>query len=344
MPNYFDYISESAAKYDEPEFIEEGVTDSFNETIADMDLYCFQESLVVGAIIVGAIALIGLLIVVIKKIINGSSSSGGMKKQAAKMEKVANDLSKKGIEEIRTGSAATQYINSSNFKSNEGPAETEAPKPVASEKPKSNVVVIEEVLCDANKEFVDILDVSTDNTTFVKAMKSIWRFAEGTIMYFEYAIAKKSGAAHKSAHMTDKWRNQTDENGNPKYEMADDFKYEDIFKPLGLPLREMHTCLVRKNIISIDAIRETAEKIKSYLIPETKAELKKLENTEKQLKRYGEDQNNTRAFQNKYQETKYRKNVADSNKFIANIETMNTRSIMWLEKCNGSARFVGVGA
>lgn len=343
MPNYFDYIKESAERYDEPEFVEESVTDSFNETIADMDLYCFQESLVVGAIIVGAIALIGLLIVVIKKIINGSSSSGGgMKKQAAKMEKVANDLSKKGIKEIRTGSAATQYVNSTNFKSNEEPAES--PKPAASEKPKSNVVVIEEVLCDASKEFVDILDVSTENTTFMKAMQSIWRFAEGTIMYFEYAIAKKSGAAHKSAHMTDKWRNQTDKDGNPKYEMAEDFKYEDIFKPLDLPLREMHTCLVRKNIISIDAIRETAGKIKSYLIPETKAELKKLETTERQLKRYGEDQNNTRAFQNKYQETKYRKNVADSNKFVANIETMNNRSIMWLEKCNGSARFVGVGA
>jgi hypothetical protein len=344
MPNYFDYISESATKYDEPEFIEEGVADSFNETIADMDLHCFQESLVVGAIIVGAIALIGLLIVVIKKIINGSSGSGGgMKKQAAKMEKVANDLSRKGVKEIRTGSAATQYINSTNFKSNEESAESS--KPVAqTEKAKSNVVVIEEVLCDANKEFVDILDTSTENTTFMKAMQNIWRFAEGTIMYFEYAIAKKGGAAHKSAHMTDKWRNQTDENGYPKYEMAEDFKYEEIFKPLDLPLREMHTCLVRKNIISIDAIRETAEKIKSYLIPETKAELKRLETTERQLKRYGEDQNNTRAFQNKSQETKYRKNVADSNKFVANIETMNTRSIMWLEKCNGSARFVGVGA
>lgn len=344
MPNYFDYISESAVKYDEPEFIEEEVTDSFNETIADMDLHCLQESLVVGAIVVGVVALIGLLIVVIKKIINGSSGSGGgMKKQAAKMEKAANDLSRKGVREIRTGSAATQYINSTNFKSNEKPAE--APKPAAqTEKPKSNVVVIKEVLCDASKEFVDILDVSTENTTFMKAMQSIWRFAEGTIMYFEYAIAKKNGVAHKSAHMTDKWRNQTDENGNPKYEMSEDFKYEDIFKPLNLPLREMNTCLVRKNIISIDAIRETAEQIKGYLIPNTKAELKKLETTERQLKRYGEDQNNTRAFQNKSQETRYRKNVADSNKFVVNIETMNTRSIMWLEKCNGSARFVGVGA
>ena len=344
MPNYFDYINEGAEKYDEPDFIEESVNDAFNDTIADMDLYCFQESLVVGAIVVGVLALIGILIAVIKKIINGSSGSGGgMKKQAAKMEKVANDLSRKGVREIRTGSAATQYINSSNFKSNEEPVET--PKPTAqTEKPKSNVVVIEEVLCDASKEFVDILDVSTKNTTFVKAMRSIWRFAEGTIMYFEYAIEKKSGAAHKSKHMTDKWRNQTDENGVPKYRMSEDFKYEDIFKPLDLPLREMNTCLVRKNIISIDAIRETAENIKVYLIPETKAELKKLETTERQLKRYGEDQNNTRAFQDKSQETRYRKNVADSNKFVVNIETMNTRSIMWLEKCNGSARFVGVGA
>ena len=344
MPNYFDYISDGCERYDEIGFIEESVNDTFNDTIADMDLYCFQESLLVGTIVVGALALIGILIAVIKKIINGSSGSGGgMKKQADKMEKVAKRLIQKGVNEIRTGSAATQYINSSNFKTNEELAE--APKPVAqTEKPKSNVIVIEEVLCDGSKEFVDILDVSTENTTFMKAMKSIWRFVEGTIMYFEYAIAKKSGAAHKSKHMPDKWRNQTDENGNPKYENENDFKYEDIFKPLDLPLREMNTCLVRKNIISIDAIRETAEKIKSNLIPETKAELKRLETTERQLKRYGEDQNNTRAFQNKYQEQKYRKNAADSNKFIVNIETMNTRSIMWLEKCNGSARFVGVSA
>lgn len=341
MPNYFDYINESAVRYDEPEFVEESVNDSFNETIADMDLHCFQESLIVGAIIIGAVALIGLLIVIMKKIINGSSGgNGGMKKQAAKMEKTVNDLSRKGVREIRTGDAAREFINSSNFK--RGDKSIEETKPVPTNASTSKVIQIEEVLCDGNKEFVDILDVNTADSPFMKAMESIFRFVEGTRMYFDYAIAKKDGRTKGARHMPDKWRTGTDESGKRKY--ADEvkgFKYEDIFEPLNLPLREMNTCLVRKNIISIDSIRDTVGKIKNWLIPEAKAALNKLNDTERKLKKYGEDGNDNRAFQNKMQESKYRKNVADSNKFVQNSEIMNNRSILWLEKCNGSARFVG---
>jgi hypothetical protein len=105
MPNYFDYISESAAKYDEPEFIEEEVTDSFNETIADMDLYCFQESLVVAGVIVGIAALIGLLITFIKKIIDHFSTS------TSTVDKKVKELEKAGVNTIATSTERTTTDN-----------------------------------------------------------------------------------------------------------------------------------------------------------------------------------------------------------------------------------------
>lgn len=100
MPNYFDYISEAADRYEEPEFIEESVNDSFNETIADMDLYCFQESLLVGAIVVGALALIGILLKVVSKIIRGTSSSSGLKLQNKTMKKAVDSIKSSGVETI----------------------------------------------------------------------------------------------------------------------------------------------------------------------------------------------------------------------------------------------------
>lgn len=100
MSNYFDYISESAERYDEPEFIEESVNDSFNETIADMDLYCFQESLLVGAVVVGTLALIGILLKVISKIIKGTSSSSGLKNQNKTMKKAVDSIKRSGVDTI----------------------------------------------------------------------------------------------------------------------------------------------------------------------------------------------------------------------------------------------------
>lgn len=82
MTNYFDYISEAADRYDEPEFIEESVNDSFNETIADMNLYCFQEGLGTVAAVLGAAAILGLLIAIIRKIVNSLSSSTKTAKKA----------------------------------------------------------------------------------------------------------------------------------------------------------------------------------------------------------------------------------------------------------------------
>ena len=82
MANYFDYISEAADRYEEPEFIEESVNDSFNETIADMDLYCFQEGLGTVAAVLGAAAILGLLIALIHKIVSSLSSSTKTAKKA----------------------------------------------------------------------------------------------------------------------------------------------------------------------------------------------------------------------------------------------------------------------
>lgn len=82
MPNYFDYISDGAERYDEPDFIEESVNDTFNETIADMDLYCFQEGLGTVAAVLGAAAILGILIALIHKIVNSLSSSTKTAKKA----------------------------------------------------------------------------------------------------------------------------------------------------------------------------------------------------------------------------------------------------------------------
>lgn len=107
MPNYFDYISESAERYDEPEFIEESVNDSFNETIADMDLHCFQEGLGTVAAVLGAAALIGLLIVLVRKIIKSLGSS-------TKSAKEALDKAKKaGVEEIASSPSAPSHHGNS---------------------------------------------------------------------------------------------------------------------------------------------------------------------------------------------------------------------------------------
>lgn len=105
MANYFDYISEAADRYDEPEFIEESVNDSFNETIADMDLYCFQESLVVAGAIVGIGALVGLLITFIKKIIDHFSTS------TSTVDKKAKELEKAGVNTIAASTERTTRDN-----------------------------------------------------------------------------------------------------------------------------------------------------------------------------------------------------------------------------------------
>lgn len=100
MPNYFDYISDGAERYDEPDFIEESVNDTFNDTIADMDLHCFQESLVVAGVVVGIAGLIALLIFLIKKILDGKGSTPGLKQQNKEMKKAVNDLRRSGVEAI----------------------------------------------------------------------------------------------------------------------------------------------------------------------------------------------------------------------------------------------------
>lgn len=142
MPNYFDYINESAERYDEPEYIESTVQESFDETIADMDLYCFQESLVVAGAVIGIAALIALLIFVIKKALDGRGGSGGLKQQNKKMKKAIDDLEKAGVEGIdcrpkggakseksdtdvspknrAVADADFEYLNSSRNKTNSG--------------------------------------------------------------------------------------------------------------------------------------------------------------------------------------------------------------------------------
>lgn len=140
MPNYFDYISESAERYEEPEFVEESVSDSFDETIADMDLHCFQESLIVAGAVIGIAALITLLIVVIKRALDGRGGSGGLKQQNKKMKKAIDALEKAGVEGVEcrpkgtgknddtdvspknraVGDADYAYLNSSKNKTNSG--------------------------------------------------------------------------------------------------------------------------------------------------------------------------------------------------------------------------------
>lgn len=128
MPNYFDYISESADRYNEPEFIEESVNDSFNETIADMDLHCFQEGLGTVAAVLGAAALIGLLIVLVRKIIKSLGSS-------TKSAKEALDKAKKaGVEEIASSpSAPSHHDNGGNGgSSNSTPTSEESTRVIQS--------------------------------------------------------------------------------------------------------------------------------------------------------------------------------------------------------------------
>lgn len=128
MPNYFDYIKESAERYDEPEFVEESVTDSFNETIADMDLYCFQESLVVAGIAVGIAGLIALLIFIIKKVINGSSSGSGLKHQNKQMKKDVEALKKAGVDAVDCRPNKSQESKPSSPKPSESNGETSKSK------------------------------------------------------------------------------------------------------------------------------------------------------------------------------------------------------------------------
>lgn len=127
MPNYFDYISESAERYDEPDFVEESVNDSFNETIADMDLHCFQEGLGTVAAVLGAAAILGLLIALIHKIVNSLSSSTKTAKKA--MDKAQ----KAGYTAIVSDPDAKSHHNNSGSEDNGGnndnaSAQASAPK------------------------------------------------------------------------------------------------------------------------------------------------------------------------------------------------------------------------
>ena len=137
MPNYFDYISEAADRYDEPGFIEESVNDSFNETIADMDLYCFQEGLGTVAAVLGAAAILGLLIALIHKIVSSLSSSTKTAKKA--MDKAQ----KAGFTAIVSApDAKSHHKNNDNMSSGSGtPTSTNTEPPSASAQastPKSN--------------------------------------------------------------------------------------------------------------------------------------------------------------------------------------------------------------
>lgn len=315
MPNYFDYISEAADRYDEPDFIEESVNDSFNETIADMDLYCFQESLLVGAIVVGALALIGLLIAILSKILKGSSSSAGLKTQTKKAEKALDSLKKKGITEIRTGSAATETIN--NAKSEQSGS-------------KNNVVVIEDTICDRRSNVLNMINIRGDK--FSGAIDKIGRFISGTMLYFDYAILKKGGSADNAKHMPDKFRTGRED---PDYT---GFKYEEIFEPLNLPT--IQECCIDREVKSIDALRQEVEDVKTILIPVIAENIDKLKKKERELKKVGE--NNERVFKNKASESKYRKNTGSMDKFYVSTKTIIDRNVIRLEEYNGSARFVGV--
>lgn len=108
MPNYFDYISESAERYDEPEFIEESVNDSFNETIADMDLYCFQESLLVAGAVVSIAALIGLIIALVKKMIDVFSNS------SKSIDKKMKNLEREGVTSIEVNNSVNNNVSTEN--------------------------------------------------------------------------------------------------------------------------------------------------------------------------------------------------------------------------------------
>lgn len=122
MPNYFDYISESAERYDEPDFVEESVNDAFNDTIADMDLYCFQEGLATVAAIIGGAAIIGLLIALIRKIISALSSTSGSAKKAFKEAKkagVETIVAKPGAKTHDNGGSASSATDSTGSTSTE---------------------------------------------------------------------------------------------------------------------------------------------------------------------------------------------------------------------------------
>lgn len=324
MPNYFDYINDGAEKYDEPDFMEESVNDTFNDTIADMDLYCFQESLLVGAIVVGALALIGILIAILSKILKGSSSSAGLKTQTKKAEKALDSLKKKGITEIRTGSAATETINNAKSKQSE---EESTPTPSTS---KNNVVVIEDVICDRRSNVLNMINIRGDK--FSGAIDKIGRFISGTLLYFDYAIQKKGGSADNAKHMPDKFRTGRED---PDYT---GFKYDEIFEPLNLPT--IQECCIDREVKSIDALRQEVEDVKTILIPVIAENIDKLKKKERELKKVGE--NKDRIFKNKAFESKYRKNTGSMDKFYVSTKAIIDRNVIRLEEYNGSARFVGV--
>lgn len=162
MPNYFDYISDGAERYDEPDFIEESVNDSFNDTIADMDLYCFQESFLVAGAVVGIAALIGLLIAFIKKIIEHFSTSTSV------VDKKAKELEKAGVNTI---AASTERTTA------------------------DNKTYTENGIKYVNKTAIEYVDFSKGEAQKIK--NHINELFENTTLYFTFVITSGSTSLNK---------------------------------------------------------------------------------------------------------------------------------------------------
>lgn len=226
MPNYFDYISDGAERYDEPDFIEESVNDTFNDTIADMDLHCFQESLVVAGVVVGIAGLIALLIFLIKKILDGKGSTPGLKQQNKEMKKAVNDLRRSGVQAINckpnttsvpasasapegnngraVSDADWEYVNNSRAKTNSGATDlnkrgqSSLPViPTTHEEPKENSAdkfggnVAEPIW----KQPIWLLD---DNAKFSEFFTTTFEFLTLAISIFEAGKDATKGAKFKS--------------------------------------------------------------------------------------------------------------------------------------------------
>jgi len=162
MPNYFDYISDGAKRYDEPDFIEESVNDTFNDTIADMDLHCFQESLLVAGAVVGIAALIGLLIAFIKKIIEHFSTS------TSAVDKKAKELEKAGVNTIAVSTERTTA---------------------------DNKTYTENGIKYVNKTAIEYVDFSKGEAQKIK--NRINELFENTTLYFTFVITSGTTSLHK---------------------------------------------------------------------------------------------------------------------------------------------------
>lgn len=326
MPNYFDYITDAADKYDEPDFIEESVQDGFNNTIADMDLYCFQESLVLGGVALGLLALIGLLIALIRKIISGGSGSSGLKKQTKQMSKDVKTLEKMGIRNIKVNKTNKETKPSESPKSDKPENHSNT---LSTSMPASNVTIIEDELIDNSTNKIVIVDLEKGKAKV--CMDESEGFLDSSTMLLKFARDKGKKVDGKSGTTARRTIEKARDKGSEEYA---GFDFNKVIKPIDFPPSsgEYKTELTNINTqrIKVDIIDPIDKKVR--VLSAIHNELKKLEN---EIKHNNVDE---KLFSSKDCEKKYRNNFNGVGKFLTDISSINQQTTNWLQRITASAK------